>query len=97
MTRMGKSEKVSVTLPKELMGEVRELVPQGEVSAFFTEAVQQYLILRRQRVALEKGFGAWKEENHPDLMTPQDTTAYVRSIREAGGERYNRLGDGGGD
>ena len=63
------------------------------MSSFFTEALEHYLVYRKQKVALEKGFGAWKSESHPDLTTPEDSTAYVRSIREAGRERLERLGD----
>lgn len=92
MGRRGKTEKVSVTLPKELAGEIRSIVHQGEVSSFFTEALEHYLAYRKQKVALEKGFGAWKGESHPDLATPEDSTAYVRSIREADRERLERLG-----
>ena len=92
MSRRGKTEKVSVTLPKELAGEIRSIVPQGEVSSFFTEALEHYLAYRKQKVALEKGFGAWKGESHPDLATPEDSTAHVRSIREADRERLERLG-----
>ena len=94
MGRRGKTQKVSVTLPKELAGEIRALVSQGEVSSFFTEALQHYLAYRRQKIALEKGFGAWRNESHPDLATPEDSVAYVRSIREADAERLARLGDG---
>ncbi len=82
MGRRGKKEKVSVTLPKELVGEIRSIASQGEVSSFFTEALEHYLAYRKQKVALEKGFGAWGGESHPDLATPEDSTAYVRSIRE---------------
>jgi len=92
MGRRGKTEKVSVTLPKELAGEIRSIVSQGEVSSFFTEALAHYLAYRKQKIALEKGFGAWKNESHPDLTTPEDSTAYVRSIREADRERLERLG-----
>ncbi|MBA7559369.1 hypothetical protein ES708_00983 [subsurface metagenome] len=92
MGRRGKTEKVSVTLPKELAGEIRSIVSQGKVSSFFTEALEHYLAYRKQKVALEKGFGAWKGESHPDLATPEDSTAYVRSIREADRERLERLG-----
>lgn len=92
MSRRGKTEKVSVTLPKELVGEIRSIAPQGEVSSFFTEALEHYLAYRKQKVALEKGFGAWKGESHPDLATPEDSTAYVRSIREVDRERLERLG-----
>ena len=88
----GKTEKVSVTLPRELAGEIRSVVSQGEVSSFFTEALEHYLAYRKQKVALEKGFGAWKDKDHPDLATPQDSTAYVHNIREADKKRLERLG-----
>ena len=92
MGRRGKTEKVSVTLPRELAGEIRSIVPQGEVSSFFTEALEHYLAYRKQKVALEKGFGAWKDENHPELKAPKDSTSYVHSIREADKKRLERLG-----
>ena len=78
-----KTEKMSVTLPKELAGEIRSIASQGEISSFFTEALEHYIAYRKQKIALEKGFGAWKNESHPDLATPEDSTAYVRAIREA--------------
>jgi hypothetical protein len=86
-----KTEKMSVTLPKELAGEIRSIASQGEISAFFTEALEHYIAYRKQRIALEKGFGAWKDKHHPDLATPDDSTAYVRAIREADRERQQRL------
>jgi Arc/MetJ-type ribon-helix-helix transcriptional regulator len=91
MGRRGKTEKVSVTLPRELAGEIRSIVSQGEVSSFFTEALEHYLAYRKQKVALEKGFGAWKDEGHPDLATPRDSTVYVHNIREADKKRLERL------
>ena len=87
-----KTEKMSVTLPKDLAGEIRSIVSQGEISSFFTEALKHYIAYRKQNIALEKGFGAWKDESHPDLNTPQDSTAYVHSIREADKQRIVRLG-----
>ena len=92
MGRRGKTQKVSVTLPKELAGEIRSIVSQGEVSSFFAEALEHYLAFRKQKIALDKGYGAWKSESHPDLATPEDSTAYVRTIREADSERLARLG-----
>jgi hypothetical protein len=88
-----KTEKMSVTLPKKLAGEIRSVASQGEISAFFTEALEHYLAYRKQTIALKKGFGAWKNESHPDLVTPEDSTAYVRSVREADTKRLTRLGD----
>ena len=92
MSSGGKTEKVSVTLPRELAREIRSMVPLGEISSFFSEALGHYMAYRRQNIALAKGFGAWKSEAHADLVTPQDSTAYVRSIRAADGERLTRLG-----
>lgn len=87
-----KTEKMSVTLPKELAGEIRSIASQGEISSFFAEALEHYIAHHKQKVALEKGFGAWKSESHPDLTTPEDSTGYVRAIREADSERSERLG-----
>jgi len=70
--RRGKTEKVSVTLTEELAGEIRSMVSRGEVSSFFAEALEHYMAYRKQRIALEKGFGAWRDEDHPDLATPLD-------------------------
>lgn len=93
MARIGKTEKISVTLPRELAGEIRSIASRGEVSSFFTEALEHYLAYRKQKTALEKGFGAWKEQAHPDLAKPEDSTAYVRAIRQAGRQRLERPGD----
>ena len=87
-----KTEKMSVTLPKKLAGEIRSVASQGEISSFFTEALEHYLSYRKQKIALEKGFGAWKDESHPDLATPEDSTAYVCDIRETDKERFTRVG-----
>jgi hypothetical protein len=60
MSSGGKTEKVSVTLPRELAREIRSMVPPGRVSSFFSEALEHYIAYRRQKIALAKGFGAWK-------------------------------------
>ncbi len=93
MNKKGNTEKFSVTLPRELAGEIRSVVSQGKVSAFFTGALEHYLAYRKQRTALEKGFGAWKDDNHPDLATPRDTTDYIRRLRKSDKKRLSRLGD----
>ncbi len=91
MSSRGKTAKVSVTLPRDLALEIRSMVPPGEVSSFFAEALEHYIAYRKQKVALMKGFGAWKNEAHADLVTPQDSTAYVRAIRASDSERLTHL------
>lgn len=92
MGKIGKTEKISVTLPRELTGEIRSKVARGEVSSFFAEALKHYLVYRKQKLAIEQGFGAWKAGNHPDLNTPEDSTIYVHNIREGDKKRLERLG-----
>lgn len=92
MRRRAQTEKVSVTLPGELAKEIRSIVSKGRVSSFFTEALEHYLAYHKQKIALEKGFGAWKDESHPDLATPQDSVAYIHNIREADSQRLERPG-----
>jgi len=82
-----RAAKFSITLPKELANEVRFTVPKRRVSAFFAEAIKRYMAQYKQRVALEKGFGAWSIENHPELKAPEDTVIYVRRLRESYRER----------
>ena len=76
------TDKLSITLPKDLANEVRSTVSKRRISAFFAEAVRKYLAQYKQKVALEKGFGAWSNENHPELKTHEDTVIYVRHLRE---------------
>ena len=93
MAVRAKTEKMSVTLPKELAGEIRSIASQGKISSFFTEALEHYISYRKQVIAMEKGFGAWKDKNHPDLVASKDSVTYVRTIREAGNDRMSGLGD----
>ena len=92
MAKRAKTEKVSVTIPTELAVEIRELASRGEVSAFFAEALGHYLAYRKQKKALETGFGAWKDGDHPELEG-MDSATYVSKIREADSERLKRLGE----
>ncbi len=82
MAGKAKTEKMSVTIPIDLAQEIRSLSAPGEVSSFFTEAITHYLEYRKQTVALQKGFGAWKDTKHPELVTPEDTRDYVCALRK---------------
>jgi hypothetical protein len=93
MVSRAKTEKVSVTIPARLVKEIRSITSPGEVSAFFTDALEYYLAVNKQAKALEKAFGAWKDEDYPELKTPEDATAYVNAFRALDEEREKRLGD----
>jgi len=60
MAGKANTERMSVTLPRELATEIRSIASQGEISSFFTEALEHYIAYHKQKVPLEKRFGAWK-------------------------------------
>jgi len=79
---MATVEKVSVSLPKDLVEEIKNNIPEGQFSRFVGEAVRFYRAMRRQKEAIESGFGDWRTDAHPELATAEDTRRYVRDLRE---------------
>ena len=75
--------RINVTLPAQLAKDLRELVPRGERNRFVVEATRKELKRAKLLHALEVSFGAWSDENHPDLMTDEDIDRYVRRLRES--------------
>ncbi|MDK2883017.1 MAG: hypothetical protein PWP58_1353 [Bacillota bacterium] len=74
-----KTVKVSVTLPADLVEEMRKLT--SNLSAFIAQGLREYIERERTRKALASSAGAWKEENHPDLKTLADISNYVEHLR----------------
>lgn len=75
--------RVNFSLPKGVVEELRDLVPEGERSAVVAEALRRELARRRLRSALEKATGAWTEDRHPELRTEDDTLRWLRGLRTA--------------
>ena len=57
----------SFTLPSDLVDELRRSVPKGEQSKVVADALRKELKRLRFRRALERTFGAWQCEEHPEL------------------------------
>jgi predicted nucleic acid-binding protein len=74
------------TLEVAKKAKLRILTPAQFIQTF-AEAIKRYMSQYKQRIALEKGFGAWSSENHPELKTPEDTVIYVSRLRESYRER----------
>jgi hypothetical protein len=80
-----------VVLPAELVSKIDALVgPRGR-SRFIAEAAEQRLQQEQLLKALEAGFGAWKEEDHPELSGPEGTAGWVRRLREAEDQRLSEI------
>ena len=59
-----------------------------------TEVVGERLAKYKLDQALKEGYGAWSSEKHPELETPEDSTALVQELREKDDEHLSRLRKG---
>jgi len=93
MIKGGGTRKISVTLPGELVEQVRVHVKVGEFSSFCAAALRNHLAYSQQRKGLNSSFGIWKGVDHPDLASSRDVTRYVRKLRKQDADRLSRLVD----
>jgi hypothetical protein len=75
-------KRINVTFPTSLLEELKRYVPVRERNRFIVEATEKELRRRRLLKALRESAGAWRDEDHPDLQTPEDVDRYVRRLRE---------------
>jgi len=70
-------EKATFTIPEELLRRL-EKVPAGKRSLLVAEALRRELDRRGMAKDLKKlrRNSAWKEKDHPDLLTPEDFGNY---------------------
>ncbi len=74
--------RTSVTLPKELLGEIDRVAGARRRSAFLAEAAREKLARLRFDRAAARAFGAWTDAAHPDLMTDADLARYRERLRK---------------
>ncbi len=76
-----KTKQANFSLPGELLEELRRQVPKGEQSRMVAEALRKELLRLRFRRAIGSDFGAWKDEEHPELKG--GTEQFVRRVRHS--------------
>ncbi|MBA4417993.1 MAG: hypothetical protein C0392_08805 [Syntrophus sp. (in: bacteria)] len=74
-------------LPEDLIEELRKSVPKREQSKVIAEALRKELKRLKLQKALGTSFGAWKDEDHPELQ--QGTETFVKSMRTS--DRLDRI------
>lgn len=68
-------------IPEDLLNDLKQLVGQRQQSRFVAEALRKELQRERMKNALKSSFGAWKNEDHPELQDGVDH--YVRNQRRS--------------
>ena len=78
-------QKVTVTLPKELLERLNQTVPSRKRSSFITGAIREQLELTEQRSALAETAGSWSLKNHPTMQDDEAIDLWLRDTRQSWG------------
>ncbi len=68
-------------LPEDLLEELKKTVSKKQQSKVVADALRRELKRMKLGRALETSFGAWKDEDHPELKG--GTEAFVRKLRKS--------------
>jgi hypothetical protein len=80
-----------VVLPAELVSKIDTLVGPRHRSRFIAEAAEVRLQQEELLQALDAGFGAWRDEDHPELTGPEGTAGWVRRLRDEDPQRFSEV------
>ncbi|HAE59158.1 MAG TPA: hypothetical protein DCG54_06525 [Anaerolineae bacterium] len=85
-------ERMNLYITKSVADELRRLVPARERTKFVEEVLARELRREHLREVLARTAGAWKDEDHPDLMTVEDINRWIDEQRRIGaGNREEEL------
>ena len=77
-------ERMNLYITKSLMDDLRRAIPARERTRFVEEVLARELRRRKLRDAIEKSYGAWKDEDHPDMLTGADIDRWIEEQRRLG-------------
>jgi hypothetical protein len=79
-------EQINLSIAKSVMDDLRRAVPARERAHFIEAALARELRRLKLRNAIKNAYGAWKDEDHPELTTFEDVNRWV----EEGRKRFTR-------
>lgn len=77
-------ERLNLYLTKPVADELRRLIPARERTRFVEEILARELRRRERQAAIEASAGAWKDEDHPDMLTGEDIDRWIEEQRKLG-------------
>ena len=75
-------ERLNLYLPKPLVDDLRACIPERERTQFIVDVLERELYQRKLRDALDKSYGAWSDEDHPELATGEDIDRWIEEGRK---------------
>ena len=75
------TRRINVTFPAELLEDLDELAPPRKRSQIIVAATAEYVRRLKLLAVLKETAGAWDDESHPELASPEDIDRWLRQIR----------------
>ncbi len=80
-----------IRFPADLLAEIDKYIEDGNRSKFIIDAARKELYRLKQRKAIHNVAGIFDEKDYPELKTAEDTSNWVRKIREESEARRSEL------
>lgn len=81
-------ERMNLYITKSVADELRRLIPARERTKFVEEVLARELRRARLKDVLARTAGAWKDEDHPDMLTGEDIDRWLEEQRRIGWESH---------
>lgn len=75
------TERLNIYLPRSVARDLRRYIPARQRARFVAQAVARELHRLKLLAAIDASAGAWRDEDHPDLMTPADIDRWIEEGR----------------
>ena len=77
------TQKITVTVPSDVLALMDQYVLPRRRSSFIVDAIKEHLDRIIDLEVFEETAGAWTEENHPDMRTPEDIDRWLTALRQS--------------
>jgi hypothetical protein len=74
-------ERLNLYITKSIMEDLRHAIPARERTRFVEEVLARELRRLKLRDAIKDAYGAWKDEDHPEMATFEDVNRWVEEGR----------------
>ncbi len=75
------TKRINVTFPVQLLEDLDRYAPPRKRNKVIVAATENYVQKLRLLAVLRETAGAWDDESHPELATPEDIDRWLRRIR----------------
>jgi hypothetical protein len=75
------TKRINVTFPVQLLEDLDKYAPPRKRNKVIVAATENYVQKLKLLAVLKETAGAWDDESHPELATPEDIDRWLREIR----------------